>query len=48
VLKNGLWRTERRGKATEREMGQNGKFSEMENPISLAKEDDDLVPIFFL
>jgi hypothetical protein len=26
-------------------MGQKGKFREMENPIGLTKEDDDLVPI---
>jgi hypothetical protein len=43
-----MWRAERGGKTTERQMGQNGKFSEMENPIGLADEDDDLVPICFL
>ncbi len=29
-------------------MGQNGKFCEMEYPISLTDEDDDFIPIFLL
>jgi hypothetical protein len=47
-LKNGLWRAESGGKATERQMGQDGKFGEMENPIGLAEKNDDLVAIFLL
>src|SRR6266851_1826084 len=48
TVKKGLWRAERGGKDTEREMSQHRKFSEMENAIVWSDEDDDFVPIFLL
>jgi hypothetical protein len=40
TLKNGLWRG---GEAADGNMGQNGKFGEMENAIDWADEDDDFL-----
>ena len=39
-------RAERGGEAAERNMGQYGKFAEMENPIGLPEKDDDVIAIF--
>ncbi len=47
ALKDSLWRAERGRKATQRQMGQKGKFGERENPVGLANGDIEFVPICF-
>jgi hypothetical protein len=47
MLKNGLWRARRGGWAADGNVGQDGKFGEMENAIDWADKDDNFVPIGF-
>ena len=42
-----LQASESGGEPPQGQMGQHGKFGEMENPIGLTNEDDDFVPIGF-